>query len=384
MNRFHDAAVIRRTALASVFGAALAASPLMASQGMTGVIYGLDQAPDGSFLFTQNQSVMEWRKGQVSEIVTLPTAVQGDAVAPVNGISVLGRGNFFVTTGGLDATEGAALWRISRGNARLVADIAAWEMENDPDNAWYKDHACEAIDGFSPGPQTNPYQIEALSGGEVLIADAAGNSVLIAGTNGEIDWVALPPPIYDPEKDPELPDEERWMPQYPEGFAAPGVTCYVQPVPTSVAVGPDGAYYFGELTGTPPLYFDDEGEPVFDPTSLAGTARIWRVESDARNVRCPSEACRKVAGGLTSIMDIGFGPDGRLYAVELDELGWLPAVMRQGIGGSVQACDVETGACETIESDISAPSAMTFDDSGRLWIVESMFFEPVIREVVID
>ena len=45
----------------------------------------------------------------------------------------------------------------------------------------------------------------------------------------------------------------------------------VQPVATSVAIGPDGAYYVGELKGFPA------------PT---GESRVWRIEPGSRNVRC--------------------------------------------------------------------------------------------------
>ena len=73
----------------------------------------------------------------------------------------------------------------------------------------------------------------------------------------------------------------------------------VQSVPTSVAVGPDGALYVGELTGVP-----------FRP----GTARIWRV--------VPGKKMSLYASGFTNISDIAF--DGRdLLVLEMASRGLL-------------------------------------------------------------
>jgi hypothetical protein len=73
----------------------------------------------------------------------------------------------------------------------------------------------------------------------------------------------------------------------------------VQSVPSSVAVGPDGALYVGELTGVP-----------FKP----GTARIWRI--------VPGKKPSLYASGFTNISDIAF--DGsNLLVLELAVKGLL-------------------------------------------------------------
>lgn len=328
------------------------------------LVLGIEATPDGGILITQNDLVRELRRGELTTVAQLPVADTEDggpggtpATAPVNGLAALGRGNFFATTGGLDSAQGAGLWRVSRGNARLVADIAAFEHANDADaTEGWKDHACEAADGWTAGPQSNPYQLTALSGGEVLIADAAGTSLLRAKTNGDIDWVAVFPPAYD--------DDGEWLVQHElEG----DVTCYVQPVPTAVDVGPDGAYYVTELSGTP------TPADLMGPDALAGLARVWRIEAGSSNVICPSEDCTLVVEGLTSVMDAEFGPDGRFYVVELDAAGWfLPAVTWQVAGGAIKACDVTTGECEVVEEGLPTPGAITFDKRGRLWVVDNV------------
>ena len=74
----------------------------------------------------------------------------------------------------------------------------------------------------------------------------------------------------------------------------------VQSVPTSVALGPDGALYVGELTGGP--------FPV-------GGASVWRVAE--------GEEPSQYAAGFSSIMGLAFGPDGTLYVAELAHDGLM-------------------------------------------------------------
>ena len=70
-----------------------------------------------------------------------------------------------------------------------------------------------------------------------------------------------------------------------------------------MAVGPDGAYYVGQLTGFP---FPPGGASVFrivpgeEPT---GDTALWQG--------------RLYASGFTNIIDVAFGPDGTLYVLEI-------------------------------------------------------------------
>src|SRR5205823_1079754 len=156
-----------------------------------------------------------------------------------------------------------------------------------------------------------------------LVADAAGNSLLVVDQKGSIDWVAT----------------------FPEQDGA-------QAVPTSVAIGSDGAYYVGELTGSP------------FPT---GVSRVWRVEPGARHAACgTSPACSIVVTGRTAIIDLQFGPDGRLYLAQLDDAGLAAFEGGTGVGGSVHACNVTTGACEQIVAGIPMLTAIAFRGT-ELW-----------------
>lgn len=316
-------------------------------------------APDGSILVAVNSSIHEIRKGGQAHVIDVPT-IPG---AAINGLVAMGRRSFFATSGGPDLAAGAGVWRVSAGRARLVADIEAFETTRDPDafeGTRWKDRRCEEdpSQGFSAGPQSNPFHLAALSGSDVLVADAAGNALLRARTNGRIDWVAVFTPPVD--------DEGNYRVLFP---LDEDTDCYVQPVPTAVAVAPDGAYYVGELTGAP---------------AVPGWSRVWRIEPNAMNVVCPSASCQEVISGLTSVIDVAFGPDGMLYVLEYDEASWLavfdPATRQ---GGTLNRCDIGSvpAACVPVAEDLDLPGAITFDKRGDLWVVEGNITSPQVRRL---
>jgi hypothetical protein len=84
----------------------------------------------------------------------------------------------FAVTGGGEAETAWKLFRVSRGGVREIADLLAFETEVNPDGG--------VID-------SNPFDVEVLSGGKALVADAGGNDLLIIDSQGNIDWVATFP-----------------------------------------------------------------------------------------------------------------------------------------------------------------------------------------------
>lgn len=322
-------------------------------------VFDIEAAPDGSILVAEGATIKEIRRGAVQEVAQVPTVLD----SPITGLAATGRGNFFAVSGRLTfQEEQGSLWRVSRGGPRLVADLDEIETEQDPDaiaGPQWADQRCNAEAGFTAGPQSNPYHATPLTGSEVLIADAAANTLLRAKTNGAVDWVAVFTPPVD--------DDGDWLVRF---TLDSGTSCYVNPVPTSVAVGQDGAYYVGELTGA-----------TADPAAAPGLSRVWRIEPDARNVVCPSDACEIAIDGLTSVIDVAFGPDGRLYVVEYDANGWLAALTGNPAGGTIKSCSADTGTCTTVEDDLSLPGAITFDTSGELWVVEDNITTPTVRQI---
>ena len=122
---------------------------------------------------------------------------------------------------------------------------------------------------LNPRPDSNPFGLLAApSGRAFLVADAGGNSLLHVAANGDISTYA----VFEP---------------HVEG------TRRRDAVPTSVELGPDGAYYVGELTAFPPT---------------PGAANIYRIDTAG----APPEVC---LGGFTLIIDIAFDNRGNLYVL---------------------------------------------------------------------
>ena len=281
--------------------------------------------------------------------------VNGDSgalVAALPGISdvaVRSGGGLWATTGaGEDPEEdtGQGIWRISGGNATLVANLFEYEEKVNP-------HP-ETVD-------SNPFDVADAGGGMALVADAGGNSLLLVGDgNSPNSNVASRVKLIAT-----LPDELVSTANAKSIFGCPegppdicGLPSMIpaQPVATSVAVGPDGAYYVGELKGFPA------------PT---GESRVWRIEPGSRNVRCgESKKCTVVLDGFTSIIDLVFGPDGRLNVVQIDDASWLAMEFEQGVGGSVRACNLTTKVCQTVASRVPMLTTIAYRGSalwGSIW-----------------
>jgi hypothetical protein len=83
------------------------------------------------------------------------------------------------TRGRMWALAGAQqLYRIVDGRPRAVADLAAFEERKNPDGGVI---------------ESNPLHLVDLGEGQVLIADAAANAVLIRTRAGRLNWVATLP-----------------------------------------------------------------------------------------------------------------------------------------------------------------------------------------------
>ena len=150
------------------------------------------------------------------------------------------------------------------GDLTEVADIAGYEQAENPDG--------DIVD-------SNPYALDALADGTLVVADAGGNTLLGVAPDGAVSTLAVFPATMQ-----EAPD---------------GSDIAMQAVPNAVAVGPDGALYVGQLTGFP-----------FPP----GGASVWRVAAEGGEPEVFAE-------GFTNIIDVAFGADGSLYVLELNQVG---------------------------------------------------------------
>src|SRR5581483_37434 len=204
--------------------------------------------------------------------------------------------NLDPTTGespfGPGATFLGDLVRFGSGSPKIQARFGPFEAHNNPDKG--EGTAVEA--GQESAIDSDPYGFVPYHGGWA-VADAAGNDLLWVSHSGEIHVLAVFPTISE---------------LAPPGTFGPGQTTPVpvqaQPVPDSVAVGPDGALYVGELGGFP-----------FNP----GTSKVYRV--------VPGHSPTVAASGFTAISDIKFDPWGRLLVLEIDQAGLLDPAAEEGL-----------------------------------------------------
>ena len=304
------------------------------SYDFTTPVFGLATAPDGSLLVADyGVGVVELRKGEGNLIAELPLVAD---VAPI------GRGDMFAVTG-LDpfgaAETAQKLFRVSRGSIREIADLWAFE---------------EAVNPAGGEIDSNPFDVAALTGGKALVADAGGNSLLIVDQLGNVDWVAtLPQQLVSTDNIKNLVGCPTPLPGFEFACILPPLMP-AESVATSVAIGPDGAYYVGELTGFPA------------PT---GMSRVWRIEPGTINAECgTSPACTVVAEGFTSIVDLTFGPDGTLFVVEMDEASWAAVEFQLvGLGGTVNACNSSSWICSELATGLPIPIAAAVDREGTVY-----------------
>jgi hypothetical protein len=306
-------------------------------------VFGIATGLDGSLLVADaGAGIVKLKRGR------------GELVAPLPGVTDVAPTPFgmFAITGGTGPdqpqtlTSSRLFWVSHTGDARELADLAEFEATVNPD---------------APEVNPNPFDVAALPWpfGSVLVADAGGNTLLIVDRNGNIDWIAtLPSELVSTANVKRLLNcaPSQTMPPpcaLPEMIPA-------QAVATSIAIGPDGAYYMGELKGFP--------APV-------GESRIWRIKPTARHARCgTSPDCTVVADGFTSIIDLTFGRDGTLHVVELDEASWFAVeVTHTPTTGTVNACKWRSSTrsfkCKPEAKGLLMPMAATVDFRGRVNVV---------------
>lgn len=291
----------------------------VAEAGRGGAAPCFDGPEGGSVCFGDSGAITRVRDGKQTRVVTgLPSlGGQGDgaqAIGPSDVVVTRGRLAFTVGLGNPPSTiaqlpplaaQRSASLLVQRGrDITRVADLATYEATADPDGA---------------GPDTNPNSLVA-NGSGYVVADAGGNSLLSVDARGRVRTLAtFPVRMVDAPAELGLPA---------------GTQLPMDAVPTSVTRGPDGAYYVGQLTGYP---------------FPSGAANVYRV--------VPGHAPTVYASGFTNVIDLGFGPDGKLYVLEITQNGLLSgdisgALLRVGRDGTARP--VATPA-------LTAPGGLAFD-----------------------
>lgn len=279
------------------------------SGAITKVTFDADMVPTG-------------QERVITGVVSLGAKDTGDSATGPHDIAFQGSDLYFLTGLGADPAvrdvtgpflgDGqyfAQLMSTGPGDAFAPwSDIGGHEANNNPDGGQ---------------PDTNPFGLTT-AGDDFLVTDAGGNTLLsVDGTTGDIATVAVFP---------------NRIIEFPPGS---GNMIPMQAVPTSVVVGPDGAYYVSQLTGGP-----------FPP----GAANIWRVElgSDPE----------VYAEGFTNILDLDFAADGSLYVLEMFTNG----IQSGNPTGAITRIDPDGSRTVVAREGLITPTGMTIGPDQALYV----------------
>lgn len=207
------------------------------------------------------------------------------------------------------------------GGWRYVADLGAYETAHNPDQV-YKS---------PPQLDTNPYGLLVdPAGRQIIVADAGANALLRVSAAG---YVAGNGFVIDTE-----------------AVLRPHPTAGDDAVPTSVAIGPDGARYIGELTGFPLI----RGE--------ANVLRLGRAGDEP--AVCLS--------GFTQIMDLAFDKNGDLYVLEFQgRLMRITPATDSGAAGDGEGAicaRYAAGVRTAIVTGLTNPTSVALGPDGALYI----------------
>jgi sugar lactone lactonase YvrE len=233
----------------------------------------------------------------------------GTFAAGLHGVSVAPDGTVFAVTGsaaprdlrGVPAAirrQAGRLFSATGGDLTAVARLDQLEHRQNLDNV-------------RGDKNSNPYAVLALADRQIVV-DAGANAVLEV-RDGQVSLLSLIPNRRGGRR---------------------------QSVPSSITVGPDGAYYVGELA----------------EASGKGKARVWRVPAEGGTATV-------YRSGFTTISGLAFGPDGSLYVTEfaLDFESLRGRLVRVAPDGSSRT--VLAGGRQ-----LRAPTGAAVDSTGAVYL----------------
>lgn len=240
-----------------------------------------------------------------------------------SGVTLFGRASLL---GDLAAYDGSA--------RRIRAQLGPYEATSDPAGSG----AGTAVKyGYESAINSDPYSFVSYDGG-YAIADAGANDVLFLSSTGHIRLLAVLPTIKEYAAADSFGSSQK-----------KAIEADAQAVPTSIAVGPDGALYVGELGGSP-----------FD----LGTSSVYRI--------VPGHRARVFARGFTAIGDIAFDHEGRLLVLELDKKGLNDPGLNDGHPASGEIIRVGPDGRKTtlVSSGLDFPTGIAVGSGDTFYLSE--------------
>jgi hypothetical protein len=279
----------------------------------------------GRACFGLSGAIVHISGGQTTTVVSHLPSAAGPGGAQASGPSDLlldADGSMTVTMQGVDmatpssfGSQGSLLQHVLRvdkaGAVQPIADLYGYEKSNNPDGREIN---------------SDPYALVA-HGTQVVVVDAAANDLLAVDAAGSVSTLAVFP--------------SRMVPG-PAGKLMP-----METVPDAIAVGPDGAYYVGELTGFPfPL----------------GGARIYRV--------VPGQRPTVYAIGFTNIIALAFGPDRSLYVLEIFQHGLRYVDPKQPATLAGELVRLAPDGTRTVlaQRGLVAPAGLAISPGGTIYV----------------
>jgi hypothetical protein len=212
---------------------------------------------------------------------TTPPQTEGSILAS-NGVQDIGfdrNGNPYAIVGFATTTDQQPFLDASGGGD--LGDLLSFDINDD--GSWEKNNFSVDLVDFEEANNpdnavllNNPYDLEA-QGDTLYVVDAGANNFYSIDRAGNISL------------------ETVFFPEIVDGIP-------IERVPTSLAVGPDGAFYVGEFTGN---------------AAQPGSARIYRIT--------PGDRPEIIADGFTQIIGLDFDSEGNLYVLEFSANG-LPYI----------------------------------------------------------
>jgi sugar lactone lactonase YvrE len=215
------------------------------------------------------------------------------------------------------ALMGQLIHMAASGEFEFRADIGQFEIVNNPDNG--------VID-------TDPFGLLVEPGG-VLVADSGANDLVRVAANGSVSLLAT--------------------------FPSRGTGRTTDSVPTSLTVGPDGAYYVGELTGVP---------------FTAGSANIYRLDPSTDSMPHIFTVGEAFLTGFKTVIGLRFDAAGTLYVLQYGSAATQlvgPGLLIRIVPDKTQP-DIRSryqhGTRTTLLNNLTQPTGIVIGSDGAIYI----------------